>query len=276
MELNDILKYQGIELAEDATIEDYKKTFDAQFLKKENALQDEEIRKALIGETTSKHAKELVRTAKENDIELTPEEKSLPVGDLSRLITAKQSEKYNSKIEELSAKGKKPSEELTALQQKFESLNSRYSEELSAKEELQGLLEKKENEFVGFKKDFKLNQAKSQIFGNLTYSDNANDIMKKGFMATVNEKYNIDLGEDDNPIITTKEGNRIKDPNKHGSFLSPVDVLSNELAEAGLAKKVDSEKFPKTEPTTYKPTEKRMDGNGVVKPSYAKPSKTLR
>ena len=44
MELNDLLKYQGIELAEDATIEDYKAAFDAKYLTKDNALQDDSIR----------------------------------------------------------------------------------------------------------------------------------------------------------------------------------------------------------------------------------------
>ena len=75
MELSKIFEYQGIELGEDATFEDYKSSFDAKYLTKDNALQDESIRNHWAGETTSKFARELTRTAKENDIELTPEEK---------------------------------------------------------------------------------------------------------------------------------------------------------------------------------------------------------
>jgi hypothetical protein len=268
MELNDLLKYQGIELAEDATIEDYKSAFDAKYLTKDNALQDESIRNHWAGETTSKFARELTRTAKENDIELTPEEKKLPVGDLSRLIVAKKQEAFDSKLTELDTK-RKPSEEFNTLKEKYESLNTRYTEELTAKKELQGMLEKKENEFVTFQKDFKLNQSKDAIFGSLKYSDNASDLLKKGFLATVNEKYSISLGEDESPIITDKEGNRIKDPNKHGSFLTPTDVLSNELNEAGLGKVVETEKFPEANPREFK---KALDNNGIAKPKYAKPS----
>jgi len=268
MELNDLLKYQGIELAEDATIEDYKAAFDAKYLTKDNALQDESIRNHWAGETTSKFAKELTTTANVNDIELTPEEKKLPVGDLSRLIVAKKQEAFDSKLTELDTK-RKPSEEFNTLKEKYESLNTRYTEELTAKKELQGMLEKKENEFVTFQKDFKLNQSKDAIFGSLKYSDNASDLLKKGFLATVNEKYAISLGEDESPIITDKEGNRIKDPNKHGSFLSPTDVLSNELNEAGLGKVVETEKFPEAKPREFK---KALDSNGIAKPKYAKPN----
>ena len=268
MELSKIFEYQGIELGEDATFEDYKSAFDAKYLTKDNALQDESIRNHWAGETTSKFARELTRTAKENDIELTPEEKKLPVGDLSRLIVAKKQEAFDTKITELDTK-RKPSEEFNTLKDKYESLNTRYTEELTAKKELQGMLEKKENEFVTFQKDFKLNQAKDSIFGGLKYSDNASDLLKKGFLATVNEKYAISLGEDESPIITDKEGNRIKDPNKHGSFLSPNDVLSNELNEAGLGKVVEKEKFPEAKPREFK---KSMDKDGIVKPSYARPN----
>ena len=276
MELSDILKYQGIELEEGATVEDYKKAFDERYVTKENALKDESIRTHFMGEATSTHARELLRTAKENEIELTPEEKKLPIGDLSRLVMAKKTESWQSKFEELSNKGKKPSEELTALQEKFDSLNTRYNEELNAKKEVQSLLEQEKKGRIEFEKTYKLDRAKEQIFGGLTYSDNANDLLKKGFMATVNEKYKISLGDDDSPIITDKEGNRIKDPNKHGSFLDPVSVLNNELTNAGLAKKVDAEKFGGNEkPREFKPAEKRLDSNGTVKPIYAKPSKSI-
>lgn len=273
MELSEILKYQGIELGEDATIEDYKAAFDERYLTKENALQSDAIRNHFMGEATYTHARELIRAAKENDIELTPDEKKLPIGDLSRLVVAKKSEFWDSKVKELEKGSKKPSEELNAIKEKYESLNTRYNEELNAKKELQQLVEEKENQFTTFKKDFKLNQAKNDIFGSLKYSDNANDLLKKGFMATVNEKYKIQLGDDESPIITDVEGNRIKDPNKHGSFLDPVSVLTNELNEAGLGKVVESEKFPKQE--EKRTFTKSMDKNGVVIAQPLKPSNSI-
>lgn len=273
MELNDILKYQGIELGEDATIEDYKAAFDAQYLKKENAIKDEEIRNHFMGEATANHARELLRTAKQNEIELTPDEKKLPIGDLSRLIVAKKSELFDAKLSEIEKTKSKPSEELNSIKEKYETLSTRYNEELNAKKELQQLVEEKENQFTTFKKEFKLNQAKDSIFGSLKYSDNANDLLKKGFMATVNEKYKIQLDDEENPIITDVEGNRIKDPNKHGSFLDPVSVLSNELNQAGLGKVVEAEKFPKKE--EKRTFEKSMDKNGVVIAQRLKPSKSI-
>lgn len=268
MELNDLLKYQGIELGEDATIEDYKKAFDSRFVTRENAIADPEIENHFAGKITQRYATELRNAAKENGIELEDEEKKKSPADLARLLIAKKQENLESKIEELT-KNKKPAEEFTALQDKYGQLQKRYEEELGAKTELQKLVEEKEKQFVTFEKNFKLTEAKKNIFGNLNFSENANDLLKKGFYATIDEKYSIGLGDDDTPIITDKEGNRIKDPNKHGSFLTPSDVLANELNAAGLSKQVSQEKFPK--PNERKEFKPALDNNGVKIATFAKP-----
>lgn len=268
MELNDLLKYQGIELGEGATIEDYKKAFDERFVTRENAIADPDIENHFAGKITQRYAMEIKNTAKENGIEFNDDEKKKSPVDMLRLLVAKKQENLESKIEELT-KNKKPNEEFTTLQEKYGQLQKRYEEELGAKTELQKLVEEKEKQFVTFEKNFKLNEAKKNIFGSLTFSDNANDLLKKGFYATVAEKYEIGLGDDDTPIITDKQGNRIKDPNKHGSFLSPTDVLANELNAAGLSKQLSQDKFPKpNERREHKPA---LDNNGVKIATFAKP-----
>jgi uncharacterized protein (DUF1778 family) len=270
MELSEILKYQGIELGEDATVDDYKKAFDEKYIIKENALKDESIRTHFMGEATSNHAKELLRTAKENGIELSPEEKKLPIADLSRLVFAKNSEQWDSKVKELQS-AKKPSEEINAIKEKYETLNSRLSEEVNAKKELQELLEKKESEFVTFKKDYEKNDILGKTWGGFEtkLSDTADTLRKEGFKAHINNKYQIEFDEENKVLYPTVDGQRVKDETKHGNFLNLSQVLEKEAKEFNILKQADSGKFEKKEEKReFKPN---LDKNGVVIAQRAKP-----
>lgn len=271
MELSEILKYQGIELGEDATVEDFKKAFDEAYIRKENAIKDESIRTHFMGEATSNHAKEILRTAKENGIELSPEEKKLPIADLSRLVFAKNSEQWDSKVKEMETT-KKPSEEFNQLKEKFETINSRLREEENAKKELQELIEKKENEFVTFKKDYEKNDILGKTWGGFEskLSDTADTLKREGFKAHINKKYQIEFDEDNKVLYPTLEGQRVKDETKHGNFLNLSQVLEKEAKEFNILKQADSGKFekPKEERREYKPN---MDKNGVVIAQRAKP-----
>ena len=240
IELKDILSYQGIELGEEATVEDYKKSFDMVFVKKDNAANDDEIKAAIMGESTRKYATEIKRTFKESGLELTEEEAKLPVNDLLRLIPTKKDEVYTSKIEELEKKAGKPSEALEALQTKYNQLETKFGDVDKLRGDLANQLTEKDKEFDTFQKTFKLNEATKDIWGKVTsnFSETASDLEKRGFMAEMNDKYTIEL-DGDNPVIL-KDGHRIADPNKHGEFLAPVDVIKSEAETAKIWKVTDT------------------------------------
>lgn len=234
VKLEDVLKYTGIELGEDATQETFKAAFDGVFVKKENAVNDEEIQKAVIGKSTREYATEIKRTIKESGLELTEDEAKLPVSDLLRLIPAKKDEVYTSKIQELEKKAGKPSEALEALQSKYNQLESKLTDVDNLKNDLASKLTEKDKEFETFQKTFKLNEATKDIWGkvNSGISKQAKELEKVGFVAKMNETYKIDL-DGDTPVIL-KDGHRIPDPTKHGEFLNPVDVIKKEAEELGL------------------------------------------
>lgn len=242
IELKDILSYQGIELGEEATVEDYKKSFDMVFVKKDNAANDDEIKAAIMGESTRKYATEIKRTFKESGLELTEEEAKLPVNDLLRLIPTKKDEVYTSKIEELEKKAGKPSEALEALQTKYNQLETKFGDVDKLRGDLANQLTEKDKEFDTFQKTFKLNEATKDIWGKVNngLSKQSSELERVGFVAKMNETYKIEL-DGDSPVIL-KDGHRIPDPSKHGEFLAPVDVLKSEAETMNLWKVTDPNK----------------------------------
>ena len=262
IELKEILSYQGIELSEEATVEDYKKSFDMVFVKKDNAADDKDVKAAIMGEATRTYATEIKRTAKEAGIALSEEEAKLPVAELLRLIPAKKDESYTAKITELESKVGKPSEALEALQGKYTQLESKYSDIEAMKSDLANKLTEKDKEFDTFQKTFKLNEANKDIWGkvNSGLSKQSSELERVGFVAKMNENYKIEL-DGDSPVIL-KDGHRIPDPNKHGEFLAPVDVLKSEAEAMNLWTVTDPNKVKPT--STPKPT---MNTGGIVTPS---------
>jgi len=247
VKLEDLLKYTGIELGEEATLDTFKAAFDGVFVKKDNAVNDEEIQKAVMGKSTREYAKEIKRTFKESGLELSEEEAKLPVNELLRLLPTKKDEVYTSKITELESKAGKPSEALEALQAKYTQLESKFTDTDSLLKTTASNLTDKEKEFDTFTAGFKLTEAKKDIWNKVTssFSDTASDLEKRGFVASMNDTYSIEM-DGDNPFIT-KDGKRVEDPNKHGEFLNPVDVIKSEAEAAKILKVVDT---TKTKPTS--------------------------
>ena len=60
----------------------------------------------------------------------------------------------------------------------------------------------------------------------------------KGFRSHINEKFSIELNENDEPVVMDrKTGERIKSDKKAGTFLGLEDVLMSEAATAGILQK---------------------------------------
>lgn len=250
VEAKEVLDYLGIDLSEDATLDTFKSTFNTAFIKKDLAVNDEDVQKAIIGEQTRKFATELKRTAKESGIELGEEETKLPVGDLARLLVSKKDEQYTSKIADIEKKSAKPSEQVKEWEEKYNTLNNKFADVDKMREDLAKKYEAKEQEFVTFQKDFKLNETRKDIWGkaNSFISDKASDLERTGFQSYINQNYTIEL-DGDKPVIL-KEGHRIPDPNKAGEFLDPLTAIKMEAANNKILKVTDPKKVtPQSTPT---------------------------
>ncbi len=261
VELKDLLSYIGVELAEDADLDTFKKAFAERFTKTSDVPNIEDLK----GESTRRTAKLLRETAKENGIELTDDESKLPVAELARLIPSKVAELSAVKIQELEKAGKKPSEAMEALQVKFDALTGKLTDVTTMKDDLATRLTSKEKEFGEFTKGYELKSSKDGMFKNLggMFSDTADDMKRQGFFAIQDGKYNMFLDENGKFDISDKEGKRIANPDKHGEFLTPEQVYVRDMKAMEVYKEIDTKRQQPPAPTPQPVISKEgIRGNG--------------
>lgn len=244
IEAKDLLSYLGLDTLDPtkATMDEVRAAFDPRFILRDKAAEDEAIRTAVAGTVVKSAATEIKRVAKHNGIELNTDETGKPLQDLAALVLTRQSEMFNSKIEELNKKITAPNDALKDLEDKFKRAQERADAEATAKAQLAEQLTAKDKEVADFKRGYKLGQVKETLFKSLPFSDTATDLVKRGFNSYIAEKYVIDLNDKDEPIIKDRTGAFIPDPSKNGYHLSPEAVLAKELAEQKLNKVVDTSK----------------------------------
>lgn len=235
MELKEVLNYLGFDAEKVKTIDDLKGTFEKEFVRTSTLNEENELIKPILGKTYGTLENELKKIAKKFEVDMDEFKDAKKVSEKAELLISKIASIKDSKINEFKTKLEQGSDEkLTAAEKKAEKL----ARELKEKE---ALLEATVNDFNGFKqnsanelKNFKLNTVKSSIFNGLKYNSQATDLAKKGFLATIHEKYEFDLDEKEQPIIRTKGGTQIKSDKVAGAFLTPDEVIKKEAIDAGL------------------------------------------
>ncbi len=237
MELKDVLGYLGLDAEKVKTIDDLKGTFEKDFVRVSTLNEESEYIKPILGKTFGTQENELRKIAKKFEVDFDADEfkEAKRVSEKADILVSKIAEMKDSKIKEFETKLLQGSDEkLTAAEKKAEKLAKELQEKNS-------LLEATANDFNQFKqtaasemKNFKLNHVKSNVFGSIKYNSQATDLAKKGFLATIAEKYEFDFDEKETPIVRVKGGTQIKSDKVAGAFLSPEEVIKKEAIEAGL------------------------------------------
>jgi len=237
MELKDVLGYLGLDAEKVKTLDDLKGTFEKEFVRVSTLNEESEYIKPILGKTFGTQENELRKIAKKFEVDFDADEfkEAKRVSEKADILVSKIAEMKDSKIKEFETKLLQGSDEkLTAAEKKAEKLAKELQEKNS-------LLEATANDFNQFKqtaasemKNFKLNHVKSNVFGSIKYNSQATDLAKKGFLATIAEKYEFDFDEKETPIIRVKGGTQIKSDKVAGAFLSLEEVIKKEAIEAGL------------------------------------------
>lgn len=235
MELKEVLDYLGLDAEKVKTIDDLKGTFEKEFVRASTLNEENDFVKPILGKTYGTLENELKKIAKKYEVDFDEFKDAKKVSEKAEMLITKIATEKDSKINEFKTKLEQGSDEkLTAAEKKAEKL----AKELKEKN---ALLDATVNDFNGFKqnaatelKNFKLNTVKSSIFNGLKYNSQATELAKKGFLATIHEKYEFDFDEKDQPIIRTKGGTQIKSDKVAGAFLSPDEVIKKEAIDAGL------------------------------------------
>ena len=234
IDLNEFAKFVGVDITDETTLDDVKTAFNEKYVPAEKYSTG-------LGELNGKVSHAISKAAKEIGVELTKEEvKDKPLHELPLILAAKAKDRFteleglkSATQEEIEAKYKG---ELTTYQQKVKDL-SELNQSLST-------------QFEGFKvevetkeRNGKINAVKSQALGSLPWSSTATPILRKGFEATIAEKYKFDL-DGDSPVVRDKDGNIVQSKSKAGSPASYEEVISSEFEASGLKAVADSKKVP--------------------------------
>lgn len=237
MELKDVLGYLGYDAEKVKTIDDLKGTFEKDFVRTSAINEDSDFIKPILGKTFGTQENELRKIAKEYSVDLENDEykEAKKVSDKVKILTKLIAEQKDAIIKDQATKLSLGNDE------KVKTLETKYEKLQREKAEKEALLEATANEFNQFKqsaaselKNFKLNHVKTNVFGSVKYNSQATDLAKKGFLATINEKYEFDFDETEKPIIRVKGGQQLKSDKVAGAFLSPEEVITKEAIEAGL------------------------------------------
>jgi hypothetical protein len=237
MELKDVLGYLGYDAEKVKTIDDLKGTFEKDFIRASAINEESEFIKPILGKTFGTQENELKKIAKDFGIDLEVDEykEAKKVSDKVKVLTKLISESKESIIKEQATKLAQGNDE------KVKTLETKYEKLMREKAEKEALLEATANEYNQYKqnaasemKNYKLNHVKTNVFGSVKYNSQASDLAKKGFLATINEKYEFDFDETEKPIIRAKGGQQLKSDKVAGAFLTPEEVITKEAIDAGL------------------------------------------
>lgn len=241
IEPKEIFEYLGIDPVE--KFEDFRTKFEPVYIRKNSIKDDKEFQQSLVQPLMGKIAQittqNLVKELKSEGIEFESGEikelKESPIEDVFNKGVAKLKTYYTSKIAELESKaGSGSDEKVKEYQTKFEKLQAKYEQEHNLFEQTKQSFEQERQSFANEKKGIKMQSKVGDAFKSIKWKTGASEIEKKGFLSLVNEKYKIDLDEQDELFIADSKGQRIPHPKKNGEFKNIHEILEEEGRAAGV------------------------------------------
>jgi len=260
MELKDITSWLDIEAE---SLEDFQNKFKEKYFTESEVFADPSKLSKFTGKTLGSVTDNAVKIAKSFGVEVPKESiKDKKIEDIFNLILEQKEDQHQKLVEETKGMVSKGADE------KFQELQSQLEKAQSKAKDLENLnkstVNKYEEELKGWSgkvRQVKTDYAKTQLFEKVKYAPDLDPYKKKGFIASFDEKYGIDLDDSDNLFIFDKAtGSRMEDPKKHGSFREPLDILQEEAVKAGVmsvnpqaGKPTNTPPAPRNMPPNYTP-----------------------
>lgn len=237
MEFKDVATFLGYKEDQFKSLDEFKSAFESEFLRASTINEDSEPVKKILGKTFGTLENEIKKVAKAHELDIdfdADDLKGKKVTDKLKFTFSKYDEKKQSVISELEKKASLNNDD------KVKEWETKYSKLENKYKDVDGLLKKTSEDFEGFKqtsektiKGVKLNIHKSDLYEKKAkFLPEVNEYAKKGFITAFEEKYSIDLDENDNAVILDKKGQRIPNPKVTGSFYEPHELLTEEMIKA--------------------------------------------
>jgi hypothetical protein len=229
MELKDILGF--VDIGDVKTVDEFKEKFNSKFAPKTDLEELDRKLKESTGKMTGAATTLIKRLGglDNKDIDGKKWEEALEIAFQKKEAT----------IKELEGKtGQTNDDAIKEYQKKLDKLSKERDDYKAAQEILQGTYEKDKGEWEGKLKNYKtgtlFESAKNKVYPKL--KTDMSPAEKLGFDAALKEII-VDFDEQESPIVKDKEGKRIQNPNKAGSFLSLEEAIELKANELALIKK---------------------------------------
>lgn len=228
----ELLKYLDLDEAEN--LDKAKELFSQKFVKQEEL-------SSKIGKITGSITNVARKAFEPFGVQLTEDDfKDKKIEDVLRSASEKASESFKNKISELEsrASGQGSEEIIKEWEKKYSSVEKKLQETDKARQESINAFEQFKSEVTQKEKTSKINSVFDRALTSIKPDPSVNEITMKGFRSHINEKFSIELNENDEPVVMDrKTGERIKSDKKAGTFLGLEDVLMSEAAAAGILQK---------------------------------------
>jgi cation transport regulator ChaC len=229
MELKDITGF--IDIGDVKTIDEFKEKFNEKFAPKTD-LEDANKKLSEFTGKFSNVAQNLFKKFGELESKDIEGKKWEEVAEIAI-------NKYKNQVKDLEGKqGQGNDEALKDVTKKLDKISKERDDYKTANETLQGAYDKDKGDWEGKLKTYKVNHiletAKGKISTKLKSDMSA--VEKLGFDSVIKD-FVIDFDDKETPFVKDKEGKRIPNPNKAGSFLSLEEALEVKANELNLIKK---------------------------------------
>lgn len=249
----------------------FKTFFDPTFSRTESIFQDESIRKRIAGAAFAKATKASKEIAKEFGIEYkTSDLDGLTIEEIYKDSLNRLKEQYEFKIEELKAPAGERDEEIEKLRKQLEKEKAEKLQFKKASEEsVQAFEEFKANKEIEFK-SFKI-ESELPKWLNEAGINGLTKIQQEGLNSLIKNSSKFDL-EENEYIVTDKEGKRIENPDVKGKFLTPQEYIKKIAIENDLLKvnphagTVPQQTKIQTSPVANEPAKNPLQRQAVVRP----------
>jgi len=228
----ELMKFLDLEEAE--SLDKAKELFSQKFVKQEEL-------SSKIGKITGSITNVARKAFEPFGVQLTEDDfKDKKIEDVLRSASEKASESFKNKISELESRatGQGSEELIKDWEKKYSTIEKKLQETDKARQESVTAFESFKNEVTVKEKTSKINSVFDRALNSIKPDPSVNEITMKGFRSHINEKFSIELNENDEPVVMDrKTGERIKSDKKAGTFLGLEDVLMSEAATAGILQK---------------------------------------
>lgn len=233
IEAKEILEYLNIPDVD--KFEDLRSKFESDYIKKSLIKDDKEIVSSIVGKVAGSTQSAALRELKARGIEVSSEDfKGLALEKVAELSISKVEDLYKAQLEEAKKNAGGGDAALKTWEEKYSKLESKLNDTKSLLEASKKQWETDSQAWQQKEKDIKRQTKLTDVFKGIKWKTDVKEIEKKGFFATINEKYKDDLDENGELFMTDATGQRIKHPKKNGEWKSPLEILEEEGRAQGI------------------------------------------